>query len=375
MNLPPPATTRKNVSHYALKFPGVWILRGMSSSKRIKTERSAKREPSEESNTVTDSDSEPADSPAQISANEEFQLRSQYRDLSGQLMLQRAAVARGGGVKLVRDSLEKVNNLFGVLRKSSGTSITATDSFALKEVGTQTLLATKSMRMGDSRERFDIGGFIRHFKRYCGEESEDEGLERDTDLEDSANANENFNATNWAKMGDLYYKSSHRPPTVEFLLGPLDIVRKPVNRRARRAVRNDAALVQPDRVNAKDLTTEDRDTAAAVEKCFHVLHSNGKRRKMNLFKFFIHPQSFAQSVENLFYTSFLISTGKVILGKGEDGVPYIQEGTKDTFSELPKWQAKDTSRMHLIFRFDYDTWLDSISAFDVESSFLQRDEA
>lgn len=47
---------------------------------------------------------------------------------------------------------------------------------------------------------------------------------------------------------------------------------------------------------------------------------------VNLFKFIINPQDFGQSVENLFYLSFLIRDGKCAFFADEDtGEPVICE--------------------------------------------------
>ena len=44
---------------------------------------------------------------------------------------------------------------------------------------------------------------------------------------------------------------------------------------------------------------------------------------MNIFEFVINPNDYAQSVENIFYLSFLIRDGKVAFETDEDAVPII----------------------------------------------------
>lgn len=52
----------------------------------------------------------------------------------------------------------------------------------------------------------------------------------------------------------------------------------------------------------------------------------------NLFRIIINPHSFSQSVENMFYLSFLIRDGKVSLDIDEDtGEPIIRESTIENF--------------------------------------------
>lgn len=44
---------------------------------------------------------------------------------------------------------------------------------------------------------------------------------------------------------------------------------------------------------------------------------------INIFRFVVNPNDFAQSVENIFYLSFLIRDGKVAFETNEDGEPVV----------------------------------------------------
>ena len=44
---------------------------------------------------------------------------------------------------------------------------------------------------------------------------------------------------------------------------------------------------------------------------------------INIFKLVINPDDFAQSVENIFYLSFLIRDGKVAFETDEEGEPVV----------------------------------------------------
>lgn len=49
--------------------------------------------------------------------------------------------------------------------------------------------------------------------------------------------------------------------------------------------------------------------------------------QINLFRFIINPEDFAQSVENLFHLSFLIRDGMCSLETNDDGEPMISESS------------------------------------------------
>jgi len=89
--------------------------------------------------------------------------------------------------------------------------------------------------------------------------------------------------------------------------------------------------------------------------------------EVNLFKFIINPDDYAQSVENLFYLSFLIRDGSCSLDV-ESGEPKIC--TYSTYfnraravistggAEKPTQQEYDDglTRRQFVFEFDQETW-------------------
>ena len=89
---------------------------------------------------------------------------------------------------------------------------------------------------------------------------------------------------------------------------------------------------------------------------------------MNLFRFITNPNDFAQSVENLFYLSFLIRDGECALEIEEDGEPVIctfQSVDCETLlircaviceqPQLSDYQ-EGLRKQQLVFEFDIPTW-------------------
>jgi non-structural maintenance of chromosomes element 4 len=96
---------------------------------------------------------------------------------------------------------------------------------------------------------------------------------------------------------------------------------------------------------------------------------------VNLFRFVINPNDFAQSVENLFYLSFLIRDGECALEIEDDGEPVIcaflifVARTSDccnvTFhapslviceQPQPSDYQEGLRKQQLVFEFDVKTW-------------------
>ena len=91
---------------------------------------------------------------------------------------------------------------------------------------------------------------------------------------------------------------------------------------------------------------------------------------VNIFKFVINPHDFGQSVENLFYLSFLIRDGKCAFYTDEDtGEPVIRElpctSVMSYLSELcpvlceqPTQDdyADGLAKHQLVMEFDMNTW-------------------
>lgn len=153
-----------------------------------------------------------------------------------------------------------------------------------------------------------------------------------------------------------------RPPVPSFLLGPLSIEKKQRAHTQRRArLTKDAAgrEARPEVLDKEDLSQSDengltaictrihKDLKRHIKKAEETIEQAGfhsseelqtergksllKRLRIAtngsvpLFDFVVNPQSFGQTVENIFYVSFLIKEGSVGIQPDDDGLPTLRE--------------------------------------------------
>jgi len=195
----------------------------------------------------------------------------------------------------------------------------------------------------------------RHRRRTAADEEEDEEDE-DDDMGE---------ALDWALMGkEACFPFNKRPPVPSFLLGPLSVqrrVRASQTRRARSQRQPLGPATKPQELTQADIRQSENSNLpqlvtgikARLEK--HITDSGerfeqelgelegepddedieaaSRRHRVwvtpegegavSLFDFVVNPTSFGQTVENLFYISFLIKEGNVKVLEDDKGLPLL----------------------------------------------------
>lgn len=177
----------------------------------------------------------------------------------------------------------------------------------------------------------------------------------------------------WALFGrQACFPSNKRPPVSSFLLGPLS-VQKRIRTTQRRATQRRAPVgpaTRPQEVKEGDITQsensnlthlvkgikskleehleaaaeaasdeleqldEDEVTAEDQSAAFarhRVAMTPAGEPAVHLFDFAINPSDFGQTVENLFYISFLVREGNAEIVKDDDGLPLLGKSRTSLF--------------------------------------------
>ncbi|KAI2467851.1 hypothetical protein F4781DRAFT_423043 [Annulohypoxylon bovei var. microspora] len=208
---------------------------------------------------------------------------------------------------------------------------------------------------------------------------------------------------NWEHLGRFAcLPNIRRPATPGFLLGPLSaevkkrkIVKRsapfrPNNLQETRPEVLDAEAVQ--RTEKNDLTTicskilqrlkqvqgEAQDAVesavlrgASEEDAQRLMNQHGLRDTggIDLLRFVVNPHSFGQTVENMFYVSFLIRDGRIKIDFDENKLPTLHPVDREDETAASKHRAQ---KQQAVFSIDMKTWRDIISAFNITDPIIEH---
>ncbi|PSR78843.1 Nse4 C-terminal-domain-containing protein [Coniella lustricola] len=215
---------------------------------------------------------------------------------------------------------------------------------------------------------------------------------------------------NWAHLGRYAcVPRGKRPALTGFLLGPLSVQKK-----ARKAVTRQAPLrlrdlkeVRPEVLKTEDLAKNEKQDLTAI--CNQILKQLKTRQDqaielvrsvhadedmsdedvertmekvglmasggIDLVRFCVNPRSFGQTIENMFYVSFLIKEGMVEVKYEENGLPSVcpSAASQEDRSATSKYGAM---RRQAVMSLDMPTWRELIKTFNIQESMIEhRQEA
>lgn len=344
-------------------------------------------------------------------------------------------------------TLARANELFTNIKQTSDATL---DSRLLVSTADLSVKKTQQLNIGDATPGIDVNDFISKcitFMRKGDSNSQNAGStqrrrRRNDDDHDSAaeGSADEGDAFNWEWLGrQACFPNNVRPPVPGFLLGPLSVqkrARKQTQRKERLQKRDPKDAVRPEEIKASDIersensnlttlcrqirallnqiqtvgeraveeeSTEDMSQAELLElMAKHHMSDDGG---VSLFRFVINPKSFGQTVENMFYVSFLIKEGGVGILFDSNQLPTLRElnppilffpsslacleanlrlSTDVTETSEERKQRRDAQdieepatqeRHQAVLHLDFDTWEDLIEAFDIKESLIPHRQA
>ncbi|KAG0294818.1 nuclear protein [Linnemannia gamsii] len=297
--------------------------------------------------------------------NEKRQVRQGYRTLIASTEANRKELLNPTNNGLL-ENLEQANKLF---KKVFGTNEATMDAKALMLSADLGVQKAKQLRMGQGG--FDENEYVTRLISKMG------GHEIDNDRR----------AMDWAKIGKIAMKWSRKVPTMDFMLGPMAVEHKTRTMAQRtRVVRDPKAMRKPQELREEDIARQENETTKNVMQINNILEE--LNRKVNLFELVINPESFGQTVENIFYLSFLVRDGKASILEvdmadpnlgdvDEDGEPWVPaEGANVQpmveLTEVPT--AEDYQggllKKQMVLEIDMATWRNLIEVYDIRKTLI-----
>ncbi|KAH9040751.1 Nse4 C-terminal-domain-containing protein [Lactarius pseudohatsudake] len=270
-----------------------------------------------------------------------------------------------------QELLEKVQLADSLFDQVSAPQEATLDSAFL--VTASNMHAAKARAMKAGAGAFDVDDFVSKLITFMGGRRGEAGPKdrasggTDEDEEEEEEYDGDDEPLDWEKIGRKALAKSRRVPVMDFMLGPLAVEQKKrvVGKRAK-FEKNKEDERRPQELREEDIARSENETTKHVIDIRSLLvEQNGP---VNLFRFITNPNDFAQSVENLFYLSFLIRDGECALEIEEDGEPVIFICEQPQVSDYQEGLRKQ----QLVFEFDIATWEAAIKAFDITEAIIPQ---
>lgn len=303
-------------------------------------------------------------------------LLDKYEYLKQKIREENFEAHKGNASSLVLQHLKELDEIYEVIQKEKNrnTKVQLIDAETFMDASKFAALNARNMKFLNTGLSLNATEFITNLQKYLKHGQQD-GVFPDELLNSSANVLGHeeilFNSFNWMKLGTLFYATSNRRIAQDFLYGPLGVLKR---RQATRSRTIDdtkgMASTTAQRIDRLDFAGDQEQTTAQIVKdIYKIFIQKSDNRRVNFFVAFINPHSFAQSVENLFYISFLIKDGRLELTDHE-GVPMLQS-TQGTHSDGSNGENIKRNAHH-IASFDYEAWSYLIEKYDITLSFLSH---
>ncbi|WFC98727.1 hypothetical protein MYAM1_001459 [Malassezia yamatoensis] len=220
---------------------------------------------------------------------------------------------------------------------------------------------TRTRRVG--ADAFDLDEYMHRVAQFIGghASSARRGL-REVD---------DFNAADtelwdWKKLGNVAAQYSHRAPIPDFLLGPLQVELKHRKNMRHSRLNPESELVAPQQLSSSDIEQSENETSRMVMEIASKLEECSGDQGVCLFRFAFDPKSFSNTVENLFYVSFLIRDGRAAILEDENGEPKLMSSYEPTEED----RNAGLTRRQIVMELDEELWRNACQVYNIEQSIV-----
>ncbi|KAG0303156.1 nuclear protein [Dissophora globulifera] len=292
-------------------------------------------------------------------------IRQEYRQLIDETEVNRKELMNPKNNQLLA-TVDKANKLY---RRVEGTHEATLDAKLLVMSADLGMQKAKHLRMGQGG--FDETEYLSRLVNKMG------GHDIDNEQQDM----------DWSKIGRMALKWTQKVPSMDFMLGPMSVEHKSravTNRQ--RIVRDPNAMRKPQELREEDIARQENETTKNVMQIAGILEQ--LTEKVNLFKLIINPESFGQTVENIFYLSFLVRDGKASIMEEDVDDPNYGNDDDDDEERAPREGANiqpmvemtetptaedyqgGLLKKQMVMELDMPTWRKLIEVYDIRESMI-----
>ncbi|KAI8881817.1 hypothetical protein K501DRAFT_252547 [Backusella circina FSU 941] len=274
---------------------------------------------------------------------ERRELRKSYRKLFDKTNAKKKELASDENKDGIYMTLDKANTLFQNVKNVQEATL---DSRVLVLSADLSAQKAKALRLGG--ESFRLDEFVSKLISF--------GKNEDFDREE----NEELN---WKLIGQKAMRIGKRGHSIDFMLGPLMVERKQIKRaKTTRITRNKEDLVEPTKLQQGDIEKQDNETSNNVNAIYQELT---KHEPINYFKFVTNPESFSQTVENIFYVSFLIrnAVAQIDITSGQPILTTKASPNTEDSTEI-------INKKQIIMGIDIGEWKEIIKTYEIKDTII-----
>ncbi|KAG0202844.1 nuclear protein [Mortierella sp. GBA30] len=296
---------------------------------------------------------------------EKRRIRQEYRKLITETEVHRKELMEPTNNRLL-STVDEADKLY---KSVSGTHEATLDAKLLVLSADLGMQKAKHLRMGQGG--FDETEFISRLVNTMG------GHDIDNDQQ----------GLDWAKVGRMAVKWTRRVPSMDFMLGPMSVEHKSraVTQRTR-IVRDPKAMRKPQELREEDIARQENETTKNVMQIADILEECPN--SVNLFELVVNPESFGQTVENIFYLSFLVRDGKASIQEEDMDDPNrgqydddderrepreganIQPMVQLTEAPTAEDYAGGLLKKQMVMEIDMATWRELIEVYNIRKPMI-----
>lgn len=265
--------------------------------------------------------------------------------------------------------VEKSNKLFNQVKQTSDATL---DSRLLVDAAELSHRKAQQLTLGSSAQGIDVNEFVSKCILYMRRASS--GGADESDDEDGRGEH-----LDWAHLGRTACRPFNvRPPVPAFLLGPLSVQKRirPPTQRTQTQRRTKVPITRPEDLERNEIENggkeasvtfqakkirdhldrcrtarrssagatiqRRRDSTPAQRRSIQAEHGLASNNEISFWPYIVNPSSFGQTVENLFYVSFLIREGSVAVEEDSDGIPTLGKAFELFFTQAVLTETSST---------------------------------